>query len=78
MDLGVAKYKTEKPSKSPPPPPPRRSFPSAHGLTTNRTGEVVLTNKNQKVRRPASGYPEPEPGVELQDVLINVVIELPV
>lgn len=51
MDLGVAKYKTDKPSKSPPPPPPRRSYPSAHGLTTNRTGEVILTTKNQKVRR---------------------------
>ncbi|XP_013870291.1 SRC kinase signaling inhibitor 1 isoform X6 [Austrofundulus limnaeus] len=49
VDLGVTKYKTDKPSKSPPPPPPRRSFPSAHGLTTNRTGEVILTNKNQKV-----------------------------
>uniref|UniRef100_A0A096M0R1 SRC kinase signaling inhibitor 1 n=1 Tax=Poecilia formosa TaxID=48698 RepID=A0A096M0R1_POEFO len=50
MDLSVARYKTEKPSKSPPPPPPRRSFPSAHGLTTNRTGEVIVTSKNQKVR----------------------------
>lgn len=50
MDLNVAKYRTEKPSKSPPPPPPRRSFPSAHGLTTNRTGEVIVTSKNLKVR----------------------------
>ncbi|XP_037836602.1 SRC kinase signaling inhibitor 1 isoform X3 [Kryptolebias marmoratus] len=49
VDLSVAKYKTEKPSKSPPPPPPRRSFPSAHGLTTNRTGEVIVTAKTQKV-----------------------------
>ncbi|KAK5619048.1 hypothetical protein CRENBAI_001698 [Crenichthys baileyi] len=49
VDLSVARYKTEKPSKSPPPPPPRRSFPSAHGLTTNRTGEVIITNKNQKL-----------------------------
>ncbi|XP_038130063.1 SRC kinase signaling inhibitor 1-like isoform X2 [Cyprinodon tularosa] len=49
VDLNVARYKTEKPSKSPPPPPPRRSFPSVHGLTTNRTGEVIVTNKNQKV-----------------------------
>uniref|UniRef100_A0A096M6S8 SRC kinase signaling inhibitor 1 n=1 Tax=Poecilia formosa TaxID=48698 RepID=A0A096M6S8_POEFO len=48
VDLSVARYKTEKPSKSPPPPPPRRSFPSAHGLTTNRTGEVIVTSKNQK------------------------------
>ncbi|XP_068162275.1 SRC kinase signaling inhibitor 1 [Antennarius striatus] len=49
VDLNVARYRTEKPSKSPPPPPPRRSFPSAHGLTTNRTGEVILTNKNLKM-----------------------------
>jgi len=50
VDLNVTRYRTEKPSKSPPPPPPRRSFPSAHGLTTNRTGEVIVTTKNQKVR----------------------------
>lgn len=50
VDLNVARYRTEKPSKSPPPPPPRRSFPSGHGLTTNRTGEVIVTNKNLKVR----------------------------
>ncbi|MEQ2285392.1 hypothetical protein AMECASPLE_031271, partial [Ameca splendens] len=56
VDLSVARYKTEKPSKSPPPPPPRRSFPSAHGLTTNRTGEVIITNKNQKVRRIGSNW----------------------
>ncbi|XP_054605512.1 SRC kinase signaling inhibitor 1 isoform X9 [Nothobranchius furzeri] len=49
VDLSVARYKTEKPSKSPPPPPPRRSFPSAHGLTTNRTGDVIITTKNQKM-----------------------------
>ncbi|XP_072312758.1 SRC kinase signaling inhibitor 1 isoform X8 [Eucyclogobius newberryi] len=48
VDLNVARYRTEKPSKSPPPPPPRRSFPSAHGLTTNRTGEVIVTTKNLK------------------------------
>lgn len=50
VDLNVTRYRTEKPSKSPPPPPPRRSFPSAHGLTTNRTGEVIVTTKNLKVR----------------------------
>nr|XP_020460283.1 SRC kinase signaling inhibitor 1-like isoform X3 [Monopterus albus] len=49
VDLNVARYRTEKPSKSPPPPPPRRSFPSAHGITTNRTGEVVATTKNLKM-----------------------------
>uniref|UniRef100_A0A8C5GTC3 SRC kinase signaling inhibitor 1-like n=1 Tax=Gouania willdenowi TaxID=441366 RepID=A0A8C5GTC3_GOUWI len=49
IDLSVARYRTEKPSKSPPPPPPRRSFPSAHGLTTNRTGEVVVTTKSPKM-----------------------------
>ncbi|XP_063107527.1 SRC kinase signaling inhibitor 1 isoform X4 [Cavia porcellus] len=44
-ELTVPRYRTEKPSKSPPPPPPRRSFPSTHGLTTTRTGEVVVTSK---------------------------------
>ncbi|XP_043911219.1 SRC kinase signaling inhibitor 1 isoform X2 [Protopterus annectens] len=46
-ELTVARYRTEKPSKSPPPPPPRRSFPSSHGLTTTRTGEVVMVNKKE-------------------------------
>lgn len=54
VDLSVAKYRTEKPSKSPPPPPPRRSFPSAHGLTTNRTGDVIITAKSLKVGSPAA------------------------
>ncbi|KAM7381150.1 hypothetical protein PAMA_012134 [Pampus argenteus] len=49
VDLNVTRYRTEKPSKSPPPPPPRRSFPSVHGLTTNRTGDVIVTNKSLKV-----------------------------
>ncbi|XP_051795767.1 SRC kinase signaling inhibitor 1-like isoform X2 [Acanthochromis polyacanthus] len=49
VDLSVARYRTEKPSKSPPPPPPRRSFPSVHGITTNRTGEVIVTNKSLKM-----------------------------
>ncbi|XP_074835166.1 SRC kinase signaling inhibitor 1 isoform X2 [Carettochelys insculpta] len=44
-ELTVPRYRTEKPSKSPPPPPPRRSFPSSHGLTTTRTGEVIVTSK---------------------------------
>lgn len=44
-EMTVTRYRTEKPSKSPPPPPPRRSFPSAHGLTTNSTGEVIVTTK---------------------------------
>uniref|UniRef100_A0A3Q3VST8 Actin interacting protein 3-like C-terminal domain-containing protein n=1 Tax=Mola mola TaxID=94237 RepID=A0A3Q3VST8_MOLML len=48
-DLNVARYRTEKPSKSPPPPPPRRSFPSVHGLATNRTGEVIVPSKNLKM-----------------------------
>ncbi|XP_061563891.1 SRC kinase signaling inhibitor 1 isoform X2 [Cololabis saira] len=48
VDISAARYRTEKPSKSPPPPPPRRSFPSAHGLTTNRTGDVIVT-KNLKM-----------------------------
>ncbi|KAJ3608186.1 hypothetical protein NHX12_025236, partial [Muraenolepis orangiensis] len=47
-ELSVGRYRTEKPSKSPPPPPPRRSFPTAHGLTTNRSGELILTPKTAK------------------------------
>ncbi|KAJ8364625.1 hypothetical protein SKAU_G00134560 [Synaphobranchus kaupii] len=47
-ELTVPRYRTEKPSKSPPPPPPRRSFPSSHGLTTNRSGEVIVTSKTIK------------------------------
>ncbi|XP_029428650.1 SRC kinase signaling inhibitor 1 isoform X2 [Rhinatrema bivittatum] len=46
-ELTVPKYRTEKPSKSPPPPPPRRSFPSSHGLTTTRTGEVIVISKKE-------------------------------
>ncbi|XP_062994649.1 SRC kinase signaling inhibitor 1 isoform X3 [Elgaria multicarinata webbii] len=46
-ELTVPRYRTEKPSKSPPPPPPRRSFPSSHGLTTTRTGEVIVTSKKE-------------------------------
>ncbi|XP_037400503.1 SRC kinase signaling inhibitor 1 isoform X3 [Pygocentrus nattereri] len=46
-ELTVARYRTEKPSKSPPPPPPRRSFPSSPGLTT-RSGEVIIPGKSLK------------------------------
>lgn len=60
VDLNVARYRTEKPSKSPPPPPPRRSFPSAHGLTTNRTGEVIVAAKNLKVRESEIFFDEGE------------------
>ncbi|XP_059812673.1 SRC kinase signaling inhibitor 1-like isoform X3 [Hypanus sabinus] len=52
-ELTVHKYRTEKPSKSPPPPPPRRSFPSSHGLTTGRTGEVIVTNKKETTLKKA-------------------------
>ncbi|XP_045079713.1 SRC kinase signaling inhibitor 1 [Coregonus clupeaformis] len=71
-ELTVTRYRTEKPSKSPPPPPPRRSFPSAHGLTTNRTGEVIVNTKKKlepedgeapktlvKLRRTPSDTPRP-------------------
>lgn len=47
-ELTVARYRTEKPSKSPPPPPPRRSFPSSPGLTT-RSGEMIIPGKSMKV-----------------------------
>ncbi|XP_064170967.1 SRC kinase signaling inhibitor 1-like isoform X6 [Anguilla rostrata] len=46
-ELTVARYRTEKPSKSPPPPPPRRSFPSSPGLTC-RSGEVIGPGKSMK------------------------------
>ncbi|XP_036408333.1 SRC kinase signaling inhibitor 1-like isoform X3 [Megalops cyprinoides] len=46
-ELTVARYRTEKPSKSPPPPPPRRSFPSSPGLTC-RSGEVISPVKSIK------------------------------
>ncbi|XP_047017978.2 SRC kinase signaling inhibitor 1 isoform X1 [Ictalurus punctatus] len=46
-ELTVARYRTEKPSKSPPPPPPRRSFPTSPGLTT-RSGEVIASTKSMK------------------------------
>ncbi|XP_058624744.1 SRC kinase signaling inhibitor 1 isoform X17 [Onychostoma macrolepis] len=46
-ELTVARYRTEKPSKSPPPPPPRRSFPSTPGLTT-RSGEMIIPGKSIK------------------------------
>uniref|UniRef100_UPI00398E99F9 SRC kinase signaling inhibitor 1-like n=1 Tax=Pristiophorus japonicus TaxID=55135 RepID=UPI00398E99F9 len=52
-ELTVHRYRTEKPSKSPPPPPPRRSFPSSHGLTTGRTGEVIVTNKKEATLKKA-------------------------
>ncbi|XP_016297013.1 SRC kinase signaling inhibitor 1-like [Sinocyclocheilus anshuiensis] len=47
-ELTVARYRTEKPSKSPPPPPPRRSFPSSPGLTT-RSGEMIIPGKSIKL-----------------------------
>ncbi|XP_051969539.1 SRC kinase signaling inhibitor 1-like isoform X1 [Xyrauchen texanus] len=47
-ELTVQRYRTEKPSKSPPPPPPRRSFPSALGLTTNSSGDVITISKSLK------------------------------
>ncbi|XP_059828061.1 sickle tail protein homolog isoform X5 [Hypanus sabinus] len=37
----------EKPMKSPPPPPPRRSYPPGSGLTTARSGEVILAVKKE-------------------------------
>ncbi|XP_058268864.1 SRC kinase signaling inhibitor 1 isoform X8 [Hemibagrus wyckioides] len=46
-ELTVARYRTEKPSKSPPPPPPRRSFPTSPGLTT-RSGEIITSTKSIK------------------------------
>ncbi|XP_072417410.1 SRC kinase signaling inhibitor 1 isoform X6 [Chiloscyllium punctatum] len=67
-ELTVHKYRTEKPSKSPPPPPPRRSFPSSHGLTTGRTGEVIVTNKKESTLKKADSdeTDAPRPHVKLR------------
>ncbi|KAL2101195.1 hypothetical protein ACEWY4_002956 [Coilia grayii] len=46
-ELTVARYRTEKHSKSPPPPPPRRSFPSSPG-PTSRSGEPIAPEKSIK------------------------------
>uniref|UniRef100_A0A3B3RND6 SRC kinase signaling inhibitor 1 n=1 Tax=Paramormyrops kingsleyae TaxID=1676925 RepID=A0A3B3RND6_9TELE len=66
-ELTVPRYRTEKPSKSPPPPPPRRSFPSSHGLTTNRTGEVIVTSKSVK-KAESEEMETPKPHVKLRRV----------
>uniref|UniRef100_A0A8C9T9M5 SRC kinase signaling inhibitor 1 n=1 Tax=Scleropages formosus TaxID=113540 RepID=A0A8C9T9M5_SCLFO len=47
-ELTVARYRTEKPSKSPPPPPPRRSFPSSQGNPPCLSGEAVSNSKGMK------------------------------
>ncbi|XP_078385529.1 SRC kinase signaling inhibitor 1 isoform X3 [Cetorhinus maximus] len=67
-ELTVHRYRTEKPSKSPPPPPPRRSFPSSHGLTTGRTGEVIITNKKEAALKKADSDETdgPRPHVKLR------------
>ncbi|XP_078080297.1 sickle tail protein-like isoform X2 [Mustelus asterias] len=67
-ELTVHRYRTEKPSKSPPPPPPRRSFPSSHGLTTGRTGEVIVTNKKEASLKKADSDETdgPRPHVKLR------------
>ncbi|XP_048470380.1 sickle tail protein homolog [Rhincodon typus] len=67
-ELTVHRYRTEKPSKSPPPPPPRRSFPSSHGLTTGRTGEVIVTNKKESTLKKADSDEAdgPRPHVKLR------------
>ncbi|NXM82377.1 SRCN1 inhibitor, partial [Oenanthe oenanthe] len=81
-ELAVPRYRTEKPSKSPPPPPPRRSFPSAHGLTTTRSGEVIVTSKKEpgfmKVARPASTPPIIASAVKDDDDEDRIIAELEV
>ncbi|KAL4657809.1 SRC kinase signaling inhibitor 1-like isoform X1 [Arapaima gigas] len=47
-ELTVARYRTEKPSKSPPPPPPRRSFPSSQGTPVCLLGEAAGNSKGMK------------------------------
>ncbi|XP_053309167.1 SRC kinase signaling inhibitor 1 isoform X2 [Spea bombifrons] len=75
-ELTVPRYRTEKPSKSPPPPPPRRSFPSSHGLTTTRTGEVIVTSKKEGTFIKKSDSEELEsqkPQVKLRRTVSEVV-----
>ncbi|KAM8946995.1 SRC kinase signaling inhibitor 1 isoform 2-T2 [Pelodytes ibericus] len=75
-ELTVPRYRTEKPSKSPPPPPPRRSFPSSHGLTTTRTGEVIVTSKKEATFIKKSDSEELEsqkPQVKLRRTVSEVV-----
>uniref|UniRef100_A0A8C0IKS4 SRC kinase signaling inhibitor 1 n=1 Tax=Chelonoidis abingdonii TaxID=106734 RepID=A0A8C0IKS4_CHEAB len=74
-ELTVPRYRTEKPSKSPPPPPPRRSFPSSHGLTTTRTGEVIVTSKKDSsfMKKAESEELEPQkPQVKLRRTVSEV------
>uniref|UniRef100_A0A8C4YCF1 SRC kinase signaling inhibitor 1 n=1 Tax=Gopherus evgoodei TaxID=1825980 RepID=A0A8C4YCF1_9SAUR len=74
-ELTVPRYRTEKPSKSPPPPPPRRSFPSSHGLTTTRTGEVIFTSKKDSsfMKKAESEELEPQkPQVKLRRTVSEV------
>ncbi|XP_076851597.1 SRC kinase signaling inhibitor 1 isoform X5 [Brachyhypopomus gauderio] len=63
-ELTVARYRTEKPSKSPPPPPPRRSFPSSPGLTT-RSGELIIPSKGMK-KSESEEVEAPKPHVKLR------------
>uniref|UniRef100_A0A6I8QD23 SRC kinase signaling inhibitor 1 n=1 Tax=Xenopus tropicalis TaxID=8364 RepID=A0A6I8QD23_XENTR len=75
-ELTVPRYRTEKPSKSPPPPPPRRSFPSSHGLTTTRTGEVIVTSKKEAglIKKSESEEMETQkPQVKLRRTVSEVV-----
>ncbi|NWX25371.1 SRCN1 inhibitor, partial [Notiomystis cincta] len=75
-ELTVPRYRTEKPSKSPPPPPPRRSFPSSHGLTTTRSGEVIVTSKKEPgfMKKAESEELEtPKPQVKLRRTVSEVV-----
>ncbi|KAL0992809.1 hypothetical protein UPYG_G00098740 [Umbra pygmaea] len=63
--LTVARYRTEKPSKSPPPPPPRRSFPSSPSGLTTRSGETLMPGKS--IKKSETEEPEaPKPHVKLR------------
>ncbi|NXB52253.1 SRCN1 inhibitor, partial [Leucopsar rothschildi] len=60
---------------SPPPPPPRRSFPSSHGLTTTRSGEVIVTSKKEPgfMKKAESEELEPQkPQVKLRRAVSEV------
>ncbi|NWV69548.1 SRCN1 inhibitor, partial [Malurus elegans] len=60
----------------PPPPPPRRSFPSSHGLTTTRSGEVIVTSKKEPgfmKKAESEELESPKPQVKLRRTVSEVV-----
>ncbi|XP_073782590.1 sickle tail protein isoform X8 [Danio rerio] len=56
-----AKPNPETATKSPPPPPPRRFYPSATGLTTGRSGEVIYTSRKESTSAQEGEEEAPQP-----------------